>query len=332
MTYTKPSRVQAVLRGEHPDFPPFSCWHHFGPGAFYGEPAVDAHLRHLEKLDVDFLKVMNDNEYPREQPGMVIQTVEDLRTIRVHGLDAEEFTRQLDLLRRLRQRIGDELLMTTTMFNAWSTLRRLCAPPSTEHGPPKLNGGTDSRDERITGFLAQDRAAVAAALQRIGQSLAGFARACLQAGADGVFLSVRDDWVDSGGNGPGTYNEMVREADLEILQAASKGTLNILHVCGRPRDFERFAAYPAHAINWADRCAPPSIAQAREKTKLAICGGLDNLGTLATGTPENCSAEARDAVAQAQGRPILLAPGCTYDPQKVPLANLSAARDALRGG
>jgi uroporphyrinogen decarboxylase len=330
MSYTKVTRVEAVLRGEHPDRTPFSAWHHFGPEAFHGQPAEDAHLRHIEKLDVDFVKVMNDNEYPREPAGTVIQTVDDLEALHEWTPDAQEFSRQLDLLERLSKRLEGDMLMTTTLFNAWAVLRKLCAPPSDLHGPPVLDRGVDPRDVKITELLREDRAAVAGALETIGRTLASFAHACIEAGADGVFLSVRDDWVDTAENGADTYNEMLRARDVEILEAASAGRLNVVHVCGRPLNFDGFATYPAHVINWADRCAPPSIADVRNTVKMTLSGGLNNLKTLATGTPEACAAEARDALAQAAGRPILVTPGCTYDPEAVPLENLIAARDAIR--
>ena len=89
------NRVRAVLRGESPDHPPFSCWYHFDAHACRGEPAVAAHLRHIESLDLDFLKIMNDNLYPRHAPGAVIETLDDLKAMKVLTPDAEEFAAQL---------------------------------------------------------------------------------------------------------------------------------------------------------------------------------------------------------------------------------------------
>ena len=40
--------------------------------------------------------------------------------------------------------------------------------------------------------------------------------------------------------------------------------------------------------------------------------------------------EVHDALRQAQDRPIMITPGCTYDPQAVPEANLHAACAAVR--
>jgi hypothetical protein len=75
----KIERVDAVVSGQSPDRPPVSFWHHFGPDAVSGPEAVGAHLRHLETYDLDFLKVMDDNRYPRTFNRVgVLGGVEDL--------------------------------------------------------------------------------------------------------------------------------------------------------------------------------------------------------------------------------------------------------------
>ena len=56
----------------------------------------------------------------------------------------------------------------------------------------------------------------------------------------------------------------------------------------------------------------------------AMTCGIENLKVLAEGTPEEIANEVRDALKEAGERPILITPGCTYDPAKVPLANLKA--------
>jgi uroporphyrinogen-III decarboxylase len=181
----------------------------------------------------------------------------------------------------------------------------------------------------MTRFVREAPDALARALDVIAKSLANFARHCIAAGAHGIFLSVRDDWVDTAENGPGTYDRLVRPGDLEILAAAKQGSFNMLHVCGKALNFQRFAHYPVQTINWADRSAGPTIGDVAGWVRPAICAGLDNLGTLVTGTPEDCARQVADTLAQAAGRPILIAPGCTFDPTAVPAENLSAIRQAV---
>jgi uroporphyrinogen decarboxylase len=326
----KIERVVAVIEGRQPDRPPVSFWYHFGQDSVAGPRAVEAHVRHVETYDLDFLKIMDDNRYPRTatQTG-VIAEIEDLDRLSVFQGDEDTFGRQLELVGELSRRFHGQLRMATTIFNAWGTLRQMTVPDTGQHGPPTVESTADPRDAAMTRFLREAPDALARALDVIAQSLANFAQRCLEAGADGVFLSVRDDWVDTPDNGQGVYDRLVRPGDLRILAGAQRGTFNLLHICGKAVDFDRFAAYPVQVVNWADRYAGPSIADVAGKIHPAICAGLDNLRTMVTGLRADCIRQVADALRQAGGRPTMIAPGCTYDPNTVPPANLHAIRKAV---
>ncbi len=333
MNMNKMERVKAVLEGRQPDRPPVSFWYHFGADCVAGPRAVEVHTRHVETYDLDFLKIMDDNRYPRSATSSgVIADVRDLDKLYVLSGDEDSFGRQLQVIRALAQRFGGQLLMATTVFSAWGTLRRMTASAASSYGPPSVQQTIDPRDEAMSRFLREAPEALARALDVIAESLANFARNCLAAGADGVYLSVRDDWVDNPENGTGIYDRLVRPTDLKILSGAAHGTFNLLHVCGQAVDFRRFANYPIQVLSWADRYAGPSIADVVGWARPALCAGLDNLGTLVTGSPEDCARQVADAIAQASQHPFLLAPGCTFDPHAVPAENLHAIRRAVEVG
>ena len=191
--------------------------------------------------------------------------------------------------------------MATTIFNSWSTLRRLMASDIDVHGPPTRGRVVDIRDAKLSQFLAEAPDVLAKALDAVTQTLSNFARNCLAAGANGIYLAVRDDWVDTLENGDGVYDRLVRDSDLKILAGAAGGTLNILHVCGKPLDFGRFAKYPVQALNWADRIGGPPIAEVASWLGPAICCGIDNLGTLVSGSPDDIQREVADAVRAGGG-------------------------------
>ena len=324
MTSMNPiERIQAVLSGEEPDRPPYSFWHHFPFEAASGQAAVDAHLQHLHRYHPDFLKVMHDNEYPTQRE---IRSAADLRGFPVLKGDEEGYGRQLELIRSLSSQLAGKVYIVTTMFNTWATLRRVLMSPTdrNKHGPPVLDGETRPIDTRMSELLTQDRTVFGLALDAIAASQANFTGKCIEAGADGVFLSVRDDWVNTPDNGMNTYEEMVQQGDLQILAAAGQARMNMLHVCGRPQNLKRFADYPVQVINWADRAAGPAIKDVIGNMKPVVCGGVDNLSTLPGGRPEDVAREVRDALQQACGRAIIISPGCTFDPQKVPEENLDA--------
>ena len=325
ISVNKKERVKAVLAGGKPDRAPVSFWHHFPAGSAAGQPAVDAHMRHLEAYNLDFLKIMADSGYPLPKP--VITSLDDLAGFGVLDGDEGPLGLQLELVSALRERLGDDALCCTTVFNSWTTLRRILWY---QHGRPVIRDGeADPYNDALRGWLEQDRSAFVDALDRIARSLANFAAKCVEAGADGVFLSCREDWVEGPVGAPGAYDELVREHDLQILDAVKNATFNVLHVCGRPIDLQRFNDYPVQLINWPDREYGPSIASAKEWAKPAICGGVNNLTTMPNGTAQQCADEVRDALRQAGDRPIIVAPGCTYNPDAVPEENLRAIRQAV---
>lgn len=290
-------------------------------------------MRHAETYDLDFLKIMDDNRYPRPQTGAGVMTeVADLDHLAVLSGDEGAFGRQLEVIRELTRRFAGHLRMATTVFNAWGTLRNMTVPDTGVHGPPSLETGPDPRDATMSRFLRDAPQALERALQVIAESTANFVHHCLAAGADGIYLSVRDDWVDSPANGAGIYDRLVKPTDLAILCAAAAGTFNMLHVCGKATDFRRFADYPAHVLSWADRYAGPAITDVVAWARPALCAGLDNLTTMPHGSPEDCARQVADALHQAGSRPIIVAPGCTFDPDAVPAANLHAIRRAVELG
>jgi uroporphyrinogen decarboxylase len=319
-------RIEAVLAEQQPDRPPFSFWYHFAGDEAFGPAALEAHLDQLQTYQLDFLKVMNDNPYPHHQ---LITSIEDLKHLKELRGDEPEFTRQLELISTLRHATRGQVPMTTTIFNPWAVLRMLIQPPHA-HLPPNLNATSDTPSDWIRTAWRQSPNAVATALHTIGRSLSNFASRCLDAGADGIFLSVREDWVDAA-PGHGLYKRLMTPIDLHILKAASRGWFNMLHVCGKAIDFRQFGEYPVHVINWADRAAGPSIAAVKDWLRPAICAGVDNLRTLPEGSPQEVAGEVADAIKQAGNRPIMISAGCTFDPARVPKANLLAMSEAVRG-
>ena len=182
----KVERVLAVLAGRKPDRVPVSFWHHFAGDQHHGVAAVRAHLEHLRAYDLDFLKVMNDNGYP---PAGEIREVEDLQALPPFGGDEPEFARQLELIAALRAELAGEVLITTTIFNAWATLRGLVRPRK-NHSPPSLQAGRDEPSARIARFIA-GRPAGGSAGAGGNRHIVGAVRPALPGGGCGRDLPVR---------------------------------------------------------------------------------------------------------------------------------------------
>ena len=295
---TKIERVRTVLAGRQPYRPPLSFWYHFGPDATFGPKAVEAHVRHLETYDLDFLKVMDDNRYPRPAtPSGVIASAQDLTDFHVLQGDEAPFDRQLELLRRLAEKYTGQVLMATTVFNSWTTLRNLTMPEASQHGPPTpLNeqirgirrlpiaatgprrpGPGPGSDRRIVGELrparlgGRGRWCVPLGPRRLGRQL-GERRGNLRPAGS----THRPE--DPGGRGQGDFQHPARMWTGPRLSS----------LCRLFGDRAQLG-----------RLEGPSIAAVVGQVRPTRCGGLDHLGTLATGLPEDRANQARDALGQA---------------------------------
>src|SRR5262249_34099754 len=119
LAMNKIERVDAVLAGRQPDPPPLSFLYHFGSQAIARPRAVAAHVQHVETYDLDFLKVMDDNRYPRPAtPSGVIACAADLDRLQPLQGDEDSFGRQLELITQLARHFAGQLRMVTTVFNS----------------------------------------------------------------------------------------------------------------------------------------------------------------------------------------------------------------------
>ena len=101
---------------------------------------------------------------------------------------------------------------------------------------------------------------------------------------------------------------MLFRSILETVHPKSK--LTILHCHGNNLMFDRLAALPAHAWNWDDRRAGPTLREGTARVRGAVIGGLNQWTTLKDGPPDQATAEAQDAIAQTGGIGLILGAGC----------------------
>ena len=326
---TRRERIQAALKREPVDRIPYAVWRHF--------PAVDrsaaglaqATLRFHERYGSDFLKITPAGGYAVEAWGCVegdevrpdghracarcaVREAADWKTIR--PLDPETapgYAEQIETIVRLGfdRRIADAPVVPT-LFSPLSLAR-------------KLSGDRLATDLRAHPDL------VTGALEAITETLIRFAERALTEGLAGIFYSIQ-----AASRALHTEEEYARFGepyDRRFLDSiASRSTLTIIHCHGEELMFDRLSRLPGHAWNWDDRATPPSLAQAAAVVPGAVIGGLHQWRTLRDGTPDAAVAEAKDAVAQTNGRGLIVGPGCVL-PMNTPDANVAAVVRELGG-
>jgi uroporphyrinogen decarboxylase len=326
---TKRERVLAALRGEPVDRVPIAFWLH----NFVTENSADGltaeTLRLARVFDWDFLKPQSRAQCFAEMWGLTYRPSTERATqftvTRTPLAGAADVTRlrpvdprqgalgeQLAALARIRAAVGPDTPIIWTVFAPMMVM------------PYLLTGG---REQTLALARAEPKT-MDTGLAAIAETLAAYARACLQAGADGLFYATNIARGD--GLTAEECRRFQRPHDLRILAAVEGAPFNLLHVCGPGVHFAEFVDYPVTALSWALGGGNPSLAEAHRRTGKAVVGGLPAKPEIASMSAAEVAARARRAVDEMKGRALLLGPDCSINPD-TPEALLHAAAAVVRG-
>jgi uroporphyrinogen decarboxylase len=161
----------------------------------------------------------------------------------------------------------------------------------------------------------------------MAETLAQYARACLAAGADGLFYAT--NVATKSLISAEECRRWQRPPDLRVLEAVTAAPFNVLHVCGTDIHFDEFADYPVTAFSWATVPGNPDLDTVHVRTGRAVVGGLPAKPEIASMPPDALVARARRARDEMSGRWLLLGPDCSIDPD-TPEPLLNAVGDAVR--
>ena len=323
---TKRERVMASLAGREVDRIPLAFWmHNFATensaGGLTGET-----LRLARTFDWDYLKPQSRAQCFAEMWGLTYrpsteraapftvtrqpaQTAADLARLKPADPRTGALGEQLESLRAIRAAVGTDTPIVWTVFSPMMVV------------PFLLEGGRDKALE----IVRSEPKALEAALDAITETLTAYVRACVDAGADGVFyatnLATRDLLR------PEECRRFQRPYDRRVLDAAASASFNIMHVCGAGARFAEFVDYPVAVFSWALAPGNPSLAEGHRRTGRAVMGGIPAKPEIASMTPVEIGGRVSAAIADTAGRWLLLAPDCSITPD-TPEVLLHAARQA----
>jgi uroporphyrinogen decarboxylase len=323
---TKRERVLAALRGDPVDRVPLSFWMHDFAAENTVKDFVAESVRLAREFDWDYLKPQSRAQCFAEAWGLQYRAsgeravpftrtfapcagAADLRTLQPADPAVGPLGEQLEALRQIRAAVGPDIPIIWTVFSPLMVV------------PYLMSDGLD----QTLAIARAEPAALEAALASIAQTLAGYTRLALAAGADGLFYATnvaRRDLLSEA-----ECRRFQKRYDRPIVEAAAAGPVNVLHVCGAGVLFDEFVDYPVQALSWALGEGNPSLADGRRRSGRAAVGGLPAKPLIATLTPDAVAARARAAIDDMDGRGLLLGPDCSINPD-TPDALLHAARAA----
>ncbi len=316
----------AAVRGEILDRPPFALWRHFfaveGAG---GRELAETLVAFVRRHDLDLLKYNSRAHYHAEPWGTryrylaadekpaleryAVGSSDDWRRIDRRAPTEPVFVEMVEGLRIARRHLPD-VPIVMTIFTPLAILERLAGR------------------ERVLVDLRAHPTDVLAALEAVTATFAEFARACVQAGADGIFLATTS-WAQRDVMTDDEYARFGRPFDLRVLDAVAHAPFNVLHVCGPNARVIELADYPVSAVSW-DSHAPgtPSLSTfLGARTGRVATGGLSE-EALSSHHTAKARAEVALGLRQTGGSRWIAAGGCTIPTDANALA-IDAARDAL---
>jgi uroporphyrinogen decarboxylase len=321
-------RVMAALAGQPVDRVPVSLWLHNFAAENSAEELAAETLRLARRFDWDFLKPQSRAQCFAEMWGLAyrpsraqampytvsrvpLEEGADLRRIEPADATTGALGEQLRALRAIREAVGTDTPIIWTVFSPLMVL------------PFLMKGGRAQAVE----LMRTEPTAVDHALQAMAVTLTTYARAAVEAGADGLFYATNMATRELT-----TVEEcrrFQRPHDRRILGAVESAPFNLLHVCGEGVLFDEFTDYPATALSWATVPGNPSLAEGHRRTGRAVVGGLPAKPTIASLTAADLEARGRRAVAEMRSRFLLLGPDCSINPD-TPEAVMAAAGAAVR--
>ena len=327
---TRRERVLAALRGDPVDRVPISFWlHNFATENSADGLAMET-LRLARVFDWDFLKPQSRAQGFAEMWGLTyrpsteratpftvthtpLTSAADVARLRPVDPRGGALGEQLAALATIRTGVGQDTPIIWTVFAPMMVM------------PSLLTGGR----AQALALARTDPKAMDAGLAAIAETLAEYARACVQAGADGLFYATNVARLD--GLTAEECRRFQRPHDLRILAEVESAPFNLLHVCGPSVHLEEFADYPVTAFSWALGGGNPSLAEAHRRTGRAVVGGLPAKPDIAAMSAAAIATRARRAVEEMHGRALLLGPDCSINPD-TPEALLHAAAAVVRKG
>ena len=308
----------------------FSLWKHHPEIDRTPEGLAEAEIEFHKKLNHDLLKISFFGHYPcidfgctAEYDGEItgstsatsfpIHDTSGWEVLEPVDVSAGEFGNQIRAVELINEYSHGKVPTMATVFDAPMIADRLCG-------------------RELVKYLDESPEIVDSALDLITDVMIDFARATLEAGADGLFVasqhsthsSISDEY----------YNNYIYPYDLKLIsRLRGKAKFIIVHLHAREENeeirFKTIANTPGvSGVNWEDQSSALSLSQGKKQARVAVLGGIDHNGVLRTGTPDDAKDQVLQAIKGAGLKRLIVAPGCVVTQDTLP-ENLMAVRDAV---
>lgn len=307
----KKDLLQFITDGKPIEQIPCGFWIHFSPDKYYGQAAVDAHVRYYEETGVPITKMMNEHLY---RIGRKIERPKDWLAIKAENIEDSHYKDFLSEIHAFRKRMGEDVLILATIHGI------LVSACHATDGPGRF---TDP-DNTVTRHLKEDPETVAVGLEEIAATLQRLSLSCIEAGADGIYYAAlggeKHRFTEE------LFTRYVKPIETELLSKVIKKGLVFLHICKSNPRLPMYAGYPGQVVNWAEHNSSYSLSDgANIFPDKIIMGGFDNRsGTILTGTEDEIYEEMKGVIKKVNKDRLIIGADCTL-PETTPTDQIHIA-------
>jgi uroporphyrinogen decarboxylase len=280
--------IYSLIEGKvNEDYIPSAFFVHFGEGFKTGDAAVNRHLEYFNSIDMDFVKIQYEAEFPLLKS---VKKPEDWANMPFYKKDFYE--KQLYVVKELVKKGKKLAPVIATLYS------------------PFMSAGHSVTGDVLTEHLKMDPEKVKKGMDIITESTLIFANECIKLGVDGFLASTQ------GGEGfrfkdPSIFKEYVKPYDLTVMNRINEAcSCNVLHICdyvGDYDDLSPFVDYPGHIVNCSMKVAnnmlqPSNIYRQFNKP---VFGGLEKRGPISQKSQFTLTSSVKEVLKNAPDRFIL---------------------------
>ncbi|MFQ5434028.1 MAG: uroporphyrinogen decarboxylase family protein [Anaerolineae bacterium] len=324
--WSKRKRLEATVAGEPTDRTPVALWRHWPGDDQDAQALATAHRKWQQDYDWDLLKVGPASSFAITDWGVKDRWVGSLEGTREYTkravvrpsdwaalspLDPTKgmLATQIEALRLVGEGVGDSVPFIATIFSPLAQAKNLAG------------------EQTMLAHMRQAPDLFRQGMETMTETTLRYIEAAKATNISGIFYAVQHARYPLLSREE--FQTWARPYDLKILEAVSDLWCNMVHIHSTEIMFDLAADYPAQFINWHDRETDVGLADGLAKIKGAASGGVSRW-SLHEESPDKALAEAKGAVAETNGRRLLLGTGCVAM-ITTPTRNIRALRESVNG-
>ncbi|MDZ4768956.1 MAG: uroporphyrinogen decarboxylase family protein [Chloroflexota bacterium] len=322
----KRERLEHTLAGDATDRIPAALWRHFPGDDQRASDFAAAVVTFQNMYDWDFVNVTPANTFAVVDYGVQdawIGAIDGTRSLSKAAIERSlDWTalrpldptrgalgRQLDALRSICDALGDEVPIVQTILS------------------PLSQGALIAGHDRLIAHMRTQPDRLRTGLNALTETTLRFIDALKRLPIAGIFYNV--SYADHALISEAEYIQSGLPDDQRILSTlTAKWWLNMVHLTGLSPMLNTIDGLSAHVLNWRDQESEYGLAMGKTLFGGAVCGGLTRDSHLHNGTPSTIRQAAREAIAAANGRRLILGAGGAAL-ITTPQSNLRAVRQAV---